>query len=148
MCLILTEERTAEDAFQAIGSFESGVSFTVELMSASLQKANQWRLEVFGTNGTLVMTDDNLVELAIGEEELTEVELAPRINEPTNLSPRPLAYYQAFYPMLGGIYQTLTKNKMSEHIPTFKDGHRVQLILDAIRLSVKEGRKVSVSPKP
>jgi predicted dehydrogenase len=140
----LEEVRTAEDSFQAIGSFVRGTSFSVDLLSASLHKANQWRLEVFGTNGTLVMTDDNRVEVAIGDRKLTEVELAPKISEPSNLSARALVYYQAFFPMLEGIYQTVKGNNLSEHVPTFEDGHRVQLILDSIRLSSREGRKVRI----
>lgn len=137
-----TETRTAEDSFQAVGSFQSGSSFLVDFSSSSRHKANQWRLEVFGTNGTLIMTDDQHVEVAIGEEELAPVELPPRLEEPASMSQRALAYYQAFYPMLDEVYQTLTENKLSEKVPTFENGHAVQGILDAIRQSAKEGRKV------
>jgi len=139
-----SEVRTAEDSFQTIGKLGSGTSFSVELTSASLHKANQWRLEVFGTNGTLVMTDDQHVELAIGDEELTAVELSPRLEEPADLSPRALGYYQAFYPMLDGVYTTLTENTVAPHVATFENGHQVQLVLDAVRLSAKEGRKVTL----
>jgi predicted dehydrogenase len=140
-----TEIRTAEDSFQVVGTFETGASFSVELTSASLHKANQWRLEIFGTEGTLVMTDDAHVQVGVGQEELTNVELAPTIPEPLDLSSRALAYYQAFYPMLSNVYQSITDNQPTQHVPTFENGHRVQLILDAIRLSAKEGKKVTVS---
>ncbi|MFZ3588838.1 Gfo/Idh/MocA family protein [Bacillus sp. DJP31] len=139
-----TEIRTAEDSFQTVGTFKQGTSFTAELISASLHKANQWRVEVFGTNGTLVMTDDKQVQLAIGGEELTEIDLSPEIEEPKDLSTRTLAYYQAFYPMLDKVYETVNSSKVSDQVPTFESGHRVQLILDAIRLSAKEGRKVEL----
>jgi predicted dehydrogenase len=138
----LTEVRTAEDSFQIMGTFEQGASFSVELMSASRHSDKQWKLEVYGTNGTLIMTDDKTVEVAIGEKVLSPVELAPVLEEPSDLSARALSYYQAFYPMLDNVYSTLSNNKTSENIPTFENGHSVQLILDAIRLSAKEGRKV------
>jgi predicted dehydrogenase len=139
-----TEVRTAEDSFQAVGTFEQGATFSVELLSASRHRDNQWKLEVYGTNGTLIMTDDQKVEVAIGEEVLSQVDLTPTLEEPNDLSTRALAYYQAFYPMLDNVYSTLTTNKTSENVPTFEHGHRVQLILDAIRLSAKEGRRISL----
>ncbi|WP_078427357.1 Gfo/Idh/MocA family protein [Alkalihalobacterium alkalinitrilicum] len=138
------EVRTAEDSFQAIGTFETGTTFSVELTSANRHKTNQWRLEVVGSNGTLVMTDDQRVEVGIGDDELKAVELAAKIEEPTNLSNRALAYYQAFYPMLDAVSQTIHENTLHPHVPTFKSGHDVQIILDAIRSSAKEGRKVSL----
>ncbi|WP_216827408.1 Gfo/Idh/MocA family protein [Alkalihalobacterium elongatum] len=137
-----TEVRTAEDAFQTTGTFDTGATFSVELTSAAHHKANQWRLEVFGTNGTLIMTDDQYVEVGIGDSQLTPVELSAKIQEPINLSARALSYYQAFYPMLDAVSQTIKDNTPHPHVPTFEHGHEVQIILDAIRLSAREGRKV------
>ncbi|WP_209121060.1 Gfo/Idh/MocA family protein [Alkalihalobacillus sp. BA299] len=139
-----TEVRTAEDSFQTIGTLETGTSFTVELTSATLHRTNQWRLEIFGTNGTLVMTDDQRVEIAIEDGKLTKVKLAEKLKEPTNLSDRALAYYQPFYPMLDAMSQTIRENTLHPHVPTFENGHEAQLILDAIRVSAKEGRKITL----
>ncbi|WP_246943422.1 Gfo/Idh/MocA family protein [Bacillus pinisoli] len=137
-----TEERTAEDSFQVVGTLQKGTSFTVELLSATRHKESQWKLEVFGTNGSLIMTDDQKVEVAIGDEALSEVELSPKIEEPTHLSARALSYYQAFYPMLDHLFTTIKQKEHIQPLASFENGHRVQLILDAIRLSAKEGKRV------
>ncbi|MDE5416063.1 Gfo/Idh/MocA family protein [Alkalihalobacterium chitinilyticum] len=139
-----TEKRTAEDAFYTNGTLETGTTFSVELTSAARHKANQWRLEVYGSNGTLVMTDDARVQVALGNETLADVALPSRLEEPTHLSARALSYYQAFYPMLNMVSQTLRDKKVHPHVPTFEHGHDVQLILDAIRLSAKEGKKITL----
>ncbi|MBM7663456.1 putative dehydrogenase [Bacillus mesophilus] len=139
-----TEERTAEDSFQAVGTLRKGTSFTVELLSATRHRANMWKLEVYGTKGSLIMTDDQTVEVGMGEEPLSIVELLPVIEEPTELSPRALSYYQAFYPMLEHLYTTISNDSLAKNLPSFEHGHKVQLVLDAIRLSAKEGRKVTI----
>ncbi|WP_456275212.1 Gfo/Idh/MocA family protein [Bacillus sp. AK128] len=137
-----TEERTAEDSFQAFGTLKKGTSFSVELLSATRHRSDQWKLEIFGKNGSLILTDDQIVEVAIGNDELSAVELTRRIEEPSDLSARALSYYQAFYPMLDHLHSSVSNSHLTEALPTFENGHRVQLILDAIRLSAKEGRKI------
>ncbi|MFV8830252.1 Gfo/Idh/MocA family protein [Alkalihalobacterium sp. APHAB7] len=138
-----TEVRTAEDAFQTTGTLDTGTTFSVELTSATRHKANQWRLEIFGTNGTLFMTNDARVEVGIGNEEF-QVDLPSKLEEPTTLSTRASSYYQAFYPMLNVVSQTIRDNQVHPQVPTFENGHDVQLILDAIRLSAKEERKITL----
>lgn len=140
----ITEDRTAEDTFQAIGMTKNGTTFTVDFMSTSRHSSHQWRLSVYGTEGTLVMTDDNSVKLAIGDEAFDEVELSSNIEEPASLSPRARSYYQAFFPMLDGVYESIVSEKLAEHVPTFESGHRVQLILDGIRKSALEGKKTNL----
>ena len=90
------------------------------------------------------MTNDACVEVGIGNEALVQVELPSKLEEPTNLSPRASSYYQAFYPMLNVVSQTIRDNHVHPQVPTFENGHDVQLVLDAVRLSAKEGRKITL----
>ena len=71
------EQRTADDAFQIIGTFENGATVNLELLSAARQVDYTWRLEIFGTEGTLVMLDDKKLLLSEGNSPLEEIELAP-----------------------------------------------------------------------
>lgn len=138
------ENRTADDCFQVIGSLKNGSTVTMELISAARQTANSWRLEVFGTEGTLVMLDDNKVLLSTGDEQLQEVELVPDITAPTEMPVLAARYYNGFNRMLDALHESIVSGTKHPYLAEFKDGHVTQKVLDAVRLSAKEGCKIEV----
>ncbi|WNF35338.1 Gfo/Idh/MocA family oxidoreductase [Bacillaceae bacterium IKA-2] len=131
------EVRTADDSFQATGSFTSGTTFTVGLISVA-QHSPGWRLEVYGTAGTLIMTEDKKVFVGISSEPVAEVEVEAELNAPEDMSEIAARYYQAFYPFLEQVYEAITNEQMNSDLPTFESGHQVQMLLDEIRKSHKE----------
>lgn len=136
------EVRTADDSFQVIGSFEDGTTFSTDLFYAGKHAAHRWRLEVFGTEGTLVMTDDQKVELGLGDEPLQELSLDPMRTVPDSLPSTAISYYHPFYSMLTDLHRALILQDSQVKLASFEDGHRVQLILDAVRRSAEEGRRI------
>ncbi|MHC0035573.1 Gfo/Idh/MocA family protein [Pseudoneobacillus sp. C159] len=138
------ENRTADDAFQIIGTLASGTTVTLELLSAARQTANSWRLEVFGTEGTLIMLDDQKVMLSIGDEPLQQIELAPDIVAPAEMPAVAARYYNGFNRALDALYETLVAGTNHLYIASFEDGVATQVVLDAVRQSAREGRKVVI----
>lgn len=138
------EIRTADDTFQTMGLFRNGSTFSMGLTSASRHSVG-WRLEVFGTEGTLVMDDDNKVEVGIGNDPLHEVELLADLVTPEHIKEPAARYYNAFYRLLDDLYPAIAKNESSLDLATFEDGHQVQRILDAVRKSNETGQKVTIN---
>lgn len=139
------ENRTADDAFQVIGTLENGATVTMELLSAARQTENSWRLEVFGTKGTLVMLDDNRVLLSVLDEPLQEIELVQDITAPVDMPAIAARYYNGFHRMLDALHGSLVSETKHPYLADFENGYSTQKILDAIRLSAKEGRKVELN---
>jgi predicted dehydrogenase len=138
------EHRTADDAYQVIGRLENGATVTMELVSATRQTANTWRLEVFGTDGTLVMLDDNQVFVSAGDNPLEKVQLLPDLSAPTNMPAVPARYYNGFHRALDALYETINTGNKHPYLADFQNGHETQKVLDAIRSSAKEGRKIRI----
>lgn len=139
-----TEKRTADDAFQIIGTLHSGTTVTMELLSAANQTANMWRLEVFGTKGTLIMVDDNQVSISLGNEPLQEVELVLELFAPSEMSAIAARYYNGFHRALDALHETLLTGNKHPYLADFENGHSTQKVLDAVRLSAKEERKIVI----
>ncbi|MBD8499001.1 Gfo/Idh/MocA family protein [Paenibacillus arenosi] len=137
-----TEHRDADDAFSVIGHFEQGASFVMDLLFSGV-RGNGWCLEVYGTEGTLRMTNDTDVEVSEGGafEQIVLSVCEP----PLGLAASAVPYYSGLNPMLNGVYQSIVEGKTASDIPTFVDGHRVQLVLDAIQQSAEQQRKVVIS---
>lgn len=135
------EVRTADDSFQVMGSFENQTSFQMNLISTARHDLG-WRLEIIGTEGTLVMKDDNKVYLGLNDQALEEVELAPEAQSPEHFDPVLKRYFPAFYPMLDQLYSALADTE--SQAATFEDGHYVQLVMDAIRVSSKTGKSQEI----
>lgn len=138
------EHRTADDAFQVVGSLENGTTVTLEFLSAARQTANDWRLEVFGKDGTLVMVDDKQVFLSTSDAKLEELELVPDITAPEEMPAIAARYYNGFHRALDALYETLLTGTIHPYLADFENGHATQKVLDAIRLSAKEGRKIVI----
>ena len=140
-----TEHRTADDAFQIIGSLQNGATVTLELISAARQTQNTWRLEIYGTEGTLVMLDDNKVLLSEGNSALQEVELAADLVAPASMPQIAARYYNGFQRALDALHETLASGTKHSYLADFEHGHSTQKVLDAVRASAREGKKVEVN---
>ncbi|WP_226678481.1 Gfo/Idh/MocA family protein [Mesobacillus jeotgali] len=139
-----TEHRTADDAFQIIGSLENGATVTLELISAARQTSHTWRLEIYGTEGTLVMLDDNKVLLSEGNAALEEVELSADLEAPSTMPQIAVRYYNGFQRALDALHETLVSGNKHPYLADFGHGHTTQKVLDAVRTSAHEGRKIEV----
>ncbi|MGV3466054.1 MAG: Gfo/Idh/MocA family protein [Heyndrickxia sp.] len=138
------EHRTADDSYQIIGSLENGATVTLELMSAARQSSNSLRLEVFGNKGTLVMLDDNKVFFSSEDAPLEEVEVVPDITAPAEMPAVAARYYNGFNRMLNALQETFDSGAKHPYLSEFENGQMTQKVLDAVRLSAKEGKKVIV----
>lgn len=138
------EVRTADDGFQVMGTLTNGATVTLELISAARQTKNTWHLEVFGKNGTLVMLDDNKVFLATGDAGLESVELVPEIKAPEEMPAIAARYFNGFNRMLDALQETIQNGSKHPYLADFENGHTTQKVLDAVRLSHEEGRRVKV----
>ncbi len=136
------EYRTADDAFQVIGTLENGATVSMELVSAARKVKNNFCLEIFGKQGTLVMLDDNQVFVSYEDESFKDVPLAPELTAPSTMPEAAARFYNFFHRMLDALYETIISGKKHAYLADFKDGQRIQQVLDAIRLSAKEGRKI------
>ncbi|WP_078381915.1 Gfo/Idh/MocA family protein [Sutcliffiella halmapala] len=137
------EIRTADDAFQVMGTFVGGGTFSVSFTSA-VRHAEGWKLEIHGTEGTLVMSHDNKVLVGIGSNPLEPVELISDLETPEEISSIAASYYNAFYRSIDQMYKEIATNEINLSLPLFEDGQQVQIILDAIRQSHEEGRRVKI----
>lgn len=128
------EVRTADDALQTFGTFTGGTTFSVGLAS-SVRHSKGWELEIFGTEGSLVMTEDKKVLVGIDNDPLKEVELMHDLDIPKGMSDLAGRYYNALYRSLDAVFQTIITNEVNPYLPLFESGLHVQKILDAVRES-------------
>jgi len=135
--------RTADDAFWAIGTLRNGATFTAGVTAPTRHGAG-WRLEIYGTDGTLVMSDDREVMLGIGTAPLAPVDLPTSPAVPPDLPEPASRYYTPMVGLLDRVYDAVVRGQASPSLPTFEDGHQVQAVLDAIRRSDAEGRRVQI----
>jgi predicted dehydrogenase len=140
----MVENRTADDAFQIIGTLENGATVIMELLSAARQTENSWRLEVFGTEGTLVMLDDQKVLFSSLDESLKEIELVQDLTAPVGMPAIAARYYNGFHRMLDALHGSIVSGTKHPYLADFDNGYSTQKILDAVRLSAKESRKIDL----
>ena len=138
------EVRTAEDAFHTLGTLSNGTTFQASFIYPS-RLGTGFQLEVFGTEGTLIMEHDHTVKVGIMEEKPTPIELPPTPTPPDTIKQPASSYYGAFYPYLDELHKTICTGEVSSNLATFQDGHRVQIILDAIRQSAETGQQIKIS---
>src|SRR5699024_5588992 len=79
------EQRTADDAYQVIGSFEKGTTVTLDLLTAARKTPHTSRLEVYGEKGTLMMYDDRRVLFSAGDLPLEPVDLGLELTVPAQI---------------------------------------------------------------
>ena len=88
------------------------------------------------------MRNDHTLECDFGGA-FESIPMVP-FDPPANLEAPAVPYYNGFYQMIDGIYQSITANRSMLNMPNFEDGHKVQAVLDAIRLSSVTNSRVSV----
>ncbi|WP_404349983.1 Gfo/Idh/MocA family oxidoreductase [Sutcliffiella horikoshii] len=137
------EVRTADDAFQAMGTFVGGGTFNIG-SNIAVRNAEGWELEVYGTEGTIKMLQDNKVLVGIGNDSLEEVELEVALEIPEGMNPVAAGYFNAFYRSLDEVYKALSGDGVNPDLPALEDGYVVQVVMDAIRRSDEEKRTVKV----
>lgn len=136
------EHRTADDAYQVIGSLGSGATVTLDLMTAARKAPHTSRLEIYGEKGTLVMYDDNTVRLSEGDLPFETVELRPDLVIPEGLPEATITYYNALKPMLDALHETLETGAKHAYLADFENGQTTQKVIDAIRTSAVDGKRV------
>lgn len=126
------EIRNADDAFTFTGRFKNGASLLVDVFYPGV-RGTGWKLEMYGSKGTLIMRDDQILECSFGGS-FDPIEIEP-FPPPANLESPAIHYYNGLYQMVDAMYNSLTEHTTSISMPQFADGHKVQAVLDAIRLS-------------
>ncbi|MBX5465253.1 MAG: Gfo/Idh/MocA family oxidoreductase [Clostridia bacterium] len=134
------EVRDADDAFQVIGETRSGIRFEMAFVRAS-RHLSGWRLEVLGSEGTLVMRGDRELELGLGDEPLRPVPLEPTPAPPADLPAAARPYWDAFPPFLDHLARALRGGE-EPGLARFEDGLAVQRVMDAVREAAETGRRV------
>ncbi|KEO80965.1 Gfo/Idh/MocA family protein [Tumebacillus flagellatus] len=138
------EVRTSDQAFRAIGTLANGATYSVEYASGLRHHKEDWRLQVFGTEGTLVMINDKSVEVALGDDAFETLELPAEKTAPSGMSAEQQRYYTPFITLVERLYDALASDTIDPDLPLFEHGHRVQLVLDAIHKSSDEGCRVTL----
>ena len=99
-------------------------------------------IEAYGSQGTLVLDDDNLLFAGRGQGGLEPVAVPPA--DPPD--PKPLA---PFVVLAKDVFARIAGNPAAGTgvLPTFVDGARTQEIIDAIRLGARDRRWREVERK-
>ncbi|WAA10084.1 Gfo/Idh/MocA family protein [Fervidibacillus albus] len=138
------ERRTADDGFQVNGKLKNGTTVTLELATAIRKPKQTYLLEIFGSKGSLVMTDDHDIQLSIDDKTFERVEFEPDLVPPKAMTPVVSRYYNGFYQMLDALADSFHSTDKHPVLADFEDGLRVQRALDGIRQSANEERKITI----
>ncbi|MET3697689.1 predicted dehydrogenase [Bacillus oleivorans] len=138
----IIEKRTTDDLFTIVGETEKGTSFTLQTVTPVRHGLGS-SLRIYGTKGTIHIIDDTKLLVGRDDSNLEEIKL--------ELEPIPIAiqnpairYYRAFNPFIQAMYEYLTDERKNPDLPLFEDGHRQQLVMDAVFQSVKQGKLTRV----
>ncbi|RSK26810.1 gfo/Idh/MocA family oxidoreductase [Bacillus sp. HMF5848] len=136
------EKRTADDSFQLLTTFTKGATSVIDVQFALRHARHQWYLEIYGTEGSLVLENDNKVLLALKDTPLEEVMLETERKIPNHLSDVAKRYYPAYAPFAESLYSAIQNNAyINEYLPTFEDGEKVQNLIDASHVSSDTGKR-------
>jgi predicted dehydrogenase len=137
-----SEKRDADDTFFVIGHFTGDSTFKLQLISAA-HHATGSIVKIFGLKGTIFLKDDMTVHLGLVNQQLEEVNV-PTVTAPEGMENTQSRYYTAFKPFHDALYNRVKLDRSEPDLPTFQDGHRTQVVLDAIRLSHSEKRTIFI----
>ncbi|MGZ4113392.1 MAG: Gfo/Idh/MocA family protein [Tumebacillaceae bacterium] len=141
------EVRTSDQAFRSIGTLAGGTTFTVEYVAGLRNRKEDWKLEVYGTEGTLIMTDDQTVEVALGDEPFQKLELVAEKVAPAEMPSEVQRFYTPFISLVERMYDALAGKEIADDLPLFENGHHVQKIIDAIHESSESGHAIALKKK-
>lgn len=138
------EQRTADDGYQVIGTLGNGTTVTMSLVTAVRKMDHTAKLEVYGEKGTLIMYDDKEVFVSNGDEPFETVDLPQDAKMPEEVPQAAARYYNAFKPMMDALYDTLETGNKHPTLATFENGQTTQNVIDAIRESEQDGKRVTL----
>ncbi len=137
---------TADDSFSFLIRMPGKASGLAQFLSHAHHGFGM-RLEAFGTQGTLVLTDNELAGARAGET-LSTIPVAPRFDVPGVTYPAEMdRHIPAFVVMVDNLVNALKgtgASGPSRDFATFRDGAAVQAVLDAVRESHRTGRWTEV----
>lgn len=138
----IIEKRTTDDLFTVVGDTSSGTSFTLQTVTPARHGFGS-SIRIYGTKGTIQIINDQKLMFAKGDSHLEElqIEVEP---VPIKLPSRAIRYYHAFHAYIQAVYDCLTDVNKHPDLPFFEDGHRKQLVMDAVFQSVKQGKITKV----
>jgi len=138
------EHRDADDTFMVHGELVFGATFQMSLLN-TLHHGTGSRLAIYGHHGSIVLSNDRIVELGKSHSAL-QVITDTNYDESKypSIDNVDIRYIMAFYPFLNDIYVALQENKFNKDLPTFVHAYQSQLVLDAIKHSSENGRKVNI----
>lgn len=136
------EHRTADDAYQVIGSLQDGTNVTMDLVTSARNAEHTAKLEIYGEKGTLIMKDDKEVLLSSRDLPFETVELQKEPVVPEEIPQAAARYYGAFKPMLDALHDTLETGEKHPTLATFEKGQITQKVIDAVRTSASEGKEI------
>lgn len=136
----------SDDAFSCILRSEKGISNIT--MNATTPFGAGTIIEAIGSEGTLLIHDDlTLLGGRLVENSQLEPIIIPESyllqfsNDQDNL----INLMAPFYRLLDDFSNSVQQGKPIKNAPTFMDGYRVQIILDAIHLSSKKNQVIEIS---
>lgn len=125
------ELRDSDDAFLIQGKMAKSSTFSIQLISG-IHHGFGSNLKIFGSLGTITLTNDKTLYFGKASESLEEVTIEMDEMAIPILSLEAKAYYKAFYPFIDKVYENITYNKLDEDLPTIVDGHKNQVIIDKV----------------
>jgi len=138
----------ADDTFAFLASLGGKSTGVVQLLMHAHHGFGM-RLEAFGTKGSLVLVDDRTVLAGRAGEAMAEVPVGDRtevegVTFPAGLDARTYPFTVMVDNVVRAIRGEPVPGIRGEYA-TFRDGAAVQAVLDAVRLSHREGRWVDVA---
>jgi predicted dehydrogenase len=139
---------TTEDLANVLLRFEGGARGTFLVSQVSAGRRNSLRFELDGSEGALAWDGERNEELWLGHRERPNELLVRHPGMPRTGMPAGHAegYADTFRELYRAVYAAVASGRMSNEpdFPTFEDGHRAQLLGDAIARSSHDRAWVAV----
>lgn len=126
------EKRDADDAFFLHGTMQSNATFSLQFLSG-VNHGFGSRINIFGTEGTISLINNNQLKLGQGSNPFEEVIPSKQLKIPQLLSNEASDFYPALYPFLEKVYDYIVLENLDKDLPLIEDGYRNQVILDWVR---------------
>ena len=138
-----TGEVDTEDAFTVMLRFAAGGTGILRFFAAGHHSPGS-RLEAYGSEGTVVIENDDQLSAGAAGQPLETVPLpAFRVEAVAHEAHEALGRYAPFLAVVDRLARRLRGEEVCD-LATFADGSRVQAVMDAARRSHADGRWVAV----
>ncbi len=140
-------EVTAEDSCDLLMLLRDGTPVNMTVSNVANLGRGHW-IEAFGSNGTLVLRNDNLADVAYGFQLLRGRLTDGRLHDitesagPVDTAGHGDGRLWLFGKMAGTFVDAIREGKAAS--PSFRDGLRAQVVMDAIRRSHEERAWIEV----